>query len=119
MCCRVVSLVLYTTQLTGQQFLDQNNAGSILYRINQAHGSACNLCAYKVKDACYAFVVSKVKPGQELFWDYKTSTDNPNYPELGVPCHCQGTRRTKVPIWGAAYGEFSMRGCTGRLVELK
>lgn len=92
--------------------IDPNAFGGVLVRINAAHGSAANLCLEKADSpATLMLAATPASIGQELRWDYRAVTDDPNDP-LNAACNCGGKQ--------CRYKEISMTGrrCTGKLMRV-
>jgi hypothetical protein len=90
--------------------IDPERFGGVLVRANQAHGTAANAC---VIGSALMVAARFAKPGRELFWDYRSYTDDPDDPLLGVECKCGGRACRYAHIEGV-----EGRKCPGVLLEL-
>lgn len=90
--------------------VDPELFGGVLVRVNQAHGSSANVC---VKGNALMVAARSAKVGRELFWDYRSYTNDPEDPLLEIACSCQG-RACRY-----AHLRISGRKCPGKLMVLQ
>ena len=97
--------------------LDADKYGSIMVRINSAHGSATNvaLIADDTANKMYIVAVAATEPGAELLWDYEAVTDDTD--EELIECKCRGK---KVTVHIDACGQvYEGRRCPGTIVQYR
>jgi hypothetical protein len=84
-------------------YLDAQNDGGVMVRVNSAHGSAANLSCHSHDDRIFLYASKDVDPGTELTFDYNNKVPS------SVKCNCKG-RKCEVFVLGCTY---PCRGCTG------